>query len=491
MTKSRLAELDGYSCITEEEELELLALLELEEREASQNKLAHYAPYAKQKEFHAAGALFIERLFSAGNQLGKTWAGAFEVAMHLTGRYPDWWEGRRFDKPTTWIVGSESKELTVKGAQRLLIGPPEIEADWGTGAIPKDCLGKPSKSSGVANAIASVSVKHVSGGTSILKFASYDQGRAKWQADTVDGVWFDEEPPYDIYFEGITRTNAKRGIIMLTFTPLKGMSETVARFYPVPKFAGCHVTTMTIYDVEHYSLEEKEAIIAKYPAHERDARTKGIPMLGSGRIFPLSDDAIVVEPFVIPDSWPRIRGTDFGWDHPSAHAWIAWDRDSDTIYIYDTLRIREATPNDQAEAVNARGPWIPGAWPHDGLQHDKGSGEQLAEIYRAANINMLWERAMYPEVSEGDQKISRSSVEAGILDMLERMKSGRLKVFAGLEDWLQEFRMYHRKDGKIVKLSDDLMSATRYGMMMLRYAACPPPPQRSTSARRSQNWQAG
>ena len=319
-------------------------LLLAKNKRLSENRLAHYAPYEKQIAFHLAGLLFAERLFSAGNQLGKTWAGAYEMAMHLTGRYPDWWQGRRFAYPIRAMAGSESAELTTKGVQRLLIGPPEIETEWGTGAIPKATFIRTSKKSGVPNALDSASIKHISGGVSVLKFNSYDQGRTKWQADTVDVVWFDEEPDIDLYMEGITRTNATRGIVFVTFTPLKGMSATVDRFYPVPKYACCHVTTMTIHDVGHYTQEEKDAIIAKYPAHERDARTKGIPMLGSGRIFALPDEAILVEPFALPDLWPRIRGTDFGWDHPSAHVWLAWDRDNDIVYVVACLRMVESTP---------------------------------------------------------------------------------------------------------------------------------------------------
>lgn len=468
---------------------QVLALLLAEKaKRVSEARIVTYEPYAKQEEFHAAGLLYSERLFSAGNQLGKTWAGAYEMAMHLTGRYPDWWEGRRFDHPIRAMAGSESAELTTRGVQRLLIGPPEVQDEWGTGALPKDSIIRISKKSGVPNALDSVSARHVSGGISVLKFNSYDQGRTKWQADTVHVVWFDEEPPIDLYMEGITRTNATRGIVYLTFTPLKGMSETVDRFYPIPKFACCHVTTMTIYDVDHYSQEEKDAIVAKYPAHERDARTKGIPMLGSGRIFPLADEVISIEPFPLPDIWPRICGIDFGWDHPSANAWLAWDRDTDTIYVYDVERVRLETPVQQAPAIKRRGDWIPVAWPHDGLQHDKGSGEQLAEQYRNAGVNMLYERAQYPETVQGEEKVSRSSVEAGLVDMLTRMQTGKFKVFSNLNDWFAEFRMYHRKDGKVVKERDDLMAATRYGIMMLRFAECPPNPNVVLSPTRKGNW---
>lgn len=468
-------------------------LLSEKARRTRENKLAAYVPYAKQVEFHTAGATFQERLLSAGNQLGKTLAGANEIAMHLTGRYPVWWCGRRFFHPVRALAGSESAELTTKGVQRLLIGTPEDEAQWGTGTIPKALIVKIKKKPGVPNAIASVTVRHEpTGGNSVLKFLSYDQGRTKWQADTVDIVWFDEEPPYDVYNEGITRTNATHGICFLTFTPLKGMSETVERFYPVPLFAGCHMTLMTIYDVAHYTKAEADAIVAKYPAHERDARTKGIPMLGSGRIFPIEDEKILVEPFPLPDLWPRICGLDFGWDHPAAQVWLAWDRDTDTVYVYFSQRMRETTPAQQVPLIKQQGDWIPIAWPHDGLQHEKGSGIQLAEQYRNAGANMLWEHAQLPEQGvEDETRVSRTSVEAGLLLMLNAMNEGRFKVFRGQEEWLTEFRMYHRKEGKVVKLRDDLMAATRYGYVMLRHAICPPAPPSENTRKRDYDWRVG
>jgi hypothetical protein len=245
-------------------------------------------------------------------------------------------------------------------------------------------------------------------------------------------------------------------------------------------------------DVPHLDEKTKAELWESTPAHLRDARSKGIPVLGSGLIFPVDEELIKIAPFAIPDLWPRINGIDFGWDHPSANVWIAWDRDTDTVYIYDCLRVREQTPAQQAPAIIARGPWIPVAWPHDGLQHDKGSGEQLAEQYRAANVNMLWERAQYPETgTEDETKISRSSVEAGLSDMLGRMQKGKLRVFSNQEDWFSEFRMYHRKDGKVVKERDDLMAATRYAIMMLRFAITPPAPHQIVSPTREFNWRTG
>lgn len=429
-------------------------------------------------------------MFRAGNQLGKTWSSAYEIAFHLTGLYPDWWEGKRWNRGVTgWALG-ESMESTRDTMQRLVLGRP---GEWGTGTIPAELIiGQPRRAQGIADSVDCVFVRHVSGMVSRLYFKSYEKGRSKLQGETLDFAALDEEPPLDIYTEVLTRTNATKGLVWITFTPLLGMSEVVRRF--LQEFSPDRADiNMTIDDVGHYNDEDKQRIISSYPEHEREARAKGIPILGSGRVFPIAEAAITVEPFNLPDHWPRICGIDFGWDHPSAAVWLAWDRDTDTIYVYDCLRQREATAKDQAPSIIVRGNWIPVAWPHDGLQTEKGSGFQLAQQYRDAGVNMLHEMAQFPETGdEAGHKVSRVSVEAGVLGMLQRMQDGKFKVFANLNLWFEEFRLYHRKDGKIVKLQDDLMAATRYGYMMLRYAITPPDPSKMMpDPRRSFDWRAG
>jgi phage terminase large subunit-like protein len=472
-------------------ELLVKVLHELKRRRDG-NKLARYRPYTKQREFHELGLTKRERLLRAGNQNGKTFCCAAEVAYHLTGRYPADWKGRRWARPVVVWASSETAESTRDNPQRALIG---LVGEHGTGAIPADALGIDMGLYGLASGTADlydyVKVKHVSGGWSTLRFKYYAQGRRKWQGPPVDFVWFDEEPPEEVYDEGLARTIATGGCAALTFTPLQGMSSVVKRFL-LEKSDDRADVNMTIEDAEHIPATERERIIASFPAHEREARARGIPVLGSGRIFPIAESEITVEPFSIPDLWPRICGLDFGWDHPSASVWLAWDRDNDTVYAYDALRVRETTPKKQAPSIIARGPWIPVAWPHDGLQHEKGSGIQLAEQYRAAGVNMLYEHAQLPESgAEDEQKVSRTSVEAGVLMMLTAMQEGRFKVFSTLNDWFEEFRLYHRKDGKIVKLDDDLMSATRYGYVMLRHAICPPDPQKTLNPKRPYDWRAG
>jgi phage terminase large subunit-like protein len=200
------------------------------DRRARENALSAYKPYIKQLEFHAAGAIHRERLLMAGNQTGKTFSGAMELAMHLTGLYPSDWKGRIFQNPVRAWAASKSAEMTRDGVQKHLVGEPANERLWGTGAIPKACLADWSRRQGVANALDSCLVEHTSGGQSVLGFKSYDQGRERWQGETLHVVWFDEEPPLDIYIEGLTRTNATEGFVFMTFTPLLGMSEVVSMY---------------------------------------------------------------------------------------------------------------------------------------------------------------------------------------------------------------------------------------------------------------------
>jgi phage terminase large subunit-like protein len=453
---------DAIAKLPMKEKLALLEALEAKERHLRENKLHYYKPYAKQRAFHARGAVkgVKERLLMAGNQLGKTLCAGAETAMHMTGQYPDWWEGKRFTHPVTGWAASVTSQGTRDTIQRMLLGAP---GDWGSGMIPKDRIIEIKRQShGVPDAVESITVRHNSGGQSRIILKSYDQGRERFQGETLDFVWLDEEPSdLGLYIEALTRTTASKGILYMTFTPLMGMSSVVKR-YLMEKAPGTDVTAMTIFDAEHYDDEERAAIIKMYPEHERKARSEGIPMLGSGAVFPIAEEMIVCEPFKLPEWWPRLVGVDFGYNHNFAAVWMAIDPDTDTIYVYDCYTVKEQTPIQHAMVITTKGKWIPVAWPHDGLQHDKGSGVALHTQYKNHGCNMIGQRATWPDGS--------NSVEAGLMEMLDRMQTGRLKIFRHLENWLQEYRIYHRKDGKLVKLDDDAISATRYGIMMKRFA---------------------
>jgi hypothetical protein len=267
----------------------------------------------------------------------------------------------------------------------------------------------------------------------------------------------------DIYTEALTRTNIGGGPVWMTFTPLLGMSDVVRRFLQEKSPDRC-VIGMTIEEALHYTAEERQKIIDSYPPHERECRTKGVPVLGSGRIFPVEESKIVIEHRDFPSHWARIGGMDFGWDHPFAAVELVWDRDTDTVYVARCYRLKEATPIEHAAALRSWGKDLRWAWPRDGKRETlEGAGIALAEQYREQGLNMLHEHAQFED--------SSVSVEAGLMAMLDRMRTGKLKVFKEHLDWWEEFRLYHRKDGKVVKEGDDLMCATRHALMMLRHAS--------------------
>jgi hypothetical protein len=222
------------------------------------------------------------------------------------------------------------------------------------------------------------------------------------------------------------------------------------------------IVFLGIDDADHYTDEMKAELLTRYPAHERKARLYGIPQLGSGAVYPLPEDSIRTDTVPIPAHWPRLAAIDFGWDHPTAAVEIAWDREADCVYVTKAYRVAQRPVAMHAIALKPWGDWLPWAWPHDGLQHDKGSGEQLAAQYRNQGLKMLPMRATFEDGSFG--------VEAGIAEMYDRMQTGRLKVFSHLAQWFEEFNLYHRVDGLIVKKADDLMAATRYAIMMRRFA---------------------
>lgn len=452
----------------------LQRILETLEAAASRQRFRRmdfFKPYPKQREHIAKGAEYIERLLIAGNQNGKTITGAYEAALHATGEYPDDWPGRRFTGPTKGWACGETALLVRDVSQKYLCGEPGVADDFGTGMVPlEDFVDKPSLSRGVTDAFDTIQIQHktkgVKDGISVIRFKSYEQGRTKFQGDTLDWVWCDEEPPLEIYSEILMRLMARNGIGWITFTPMLGRSAVILRFMDEPS-PDRTVTTMTIEDAEHLSPEERKRRIAAMPAHEREARAYGVPMMGSGRIFPfleadIKEDAIES----IPTHWVKMWAIDFGIGHPFAAVLGLWDRDNDVIHIHHCIRMQGAgatiTPLNHAAAMKPIGALVPVAWPQDGTAREKGTGETLAKLYKDQKLEMLPTHATWPD--------GGVSTEAGILEMYQRMETGRLKVAAHLSDWWGEYREYHRKDGIIVKTRDDLMSATRIFVMAKRHA---------------------
>jgi phage terminase large subunit-like protein len=199
-----------------------------------------------------------------------------------------------------WACGV-SGEVVKDTVQRILLGR---VGTIGTGTIPKDAILDTVTSRGIADLVATIKVQHVSGGVSLISLKSYAAEREAFHGETLDWAWADEECDSGIYTELLTRTNIGNKPVFMTFT--------LVRRFLHEKSVDRHVTFMTIDDVKHYSPEEKQRIIASYPKHELEARTKGIPILVSGRIFPVEESKIVCEHRDFPSHWARIGGCDFG-----------------------------------------------------------------------------------------------------------------------------------------------------------------------------------
>ena len=404
----------------------------------------------------------------------NTICGSFEVAFHVTGMYPDWWEGKRFSRATEWIVASTTNETTRDRCQKDLFGEPTDDHSIGTGAIPLECIGEKVRKPGVPNAYDSVLVKHISGGWSKISFRAYEQGPKKFMGSRLTGgYWADEEPPGEINSQLVRGLFATDGIGILTFTPEEGITEVVSQFLDNIQEGQC-LTRASWDDAPHMTPERREMALAGIPHHEREMRSKGEPMVGSGLIFSVPSSLIEIEPFHIPDHFARINGLDFGFDHPFACAHAAVDRDNDTVYIYDGYRESRALPMIHANAIKKHGEWIPCSWPHDGMKADPQSGKVIADIYRDHGLNMWPVPFTNPPPPGFEEGKGGNGTEAGIFHMLEMMESNRFKVFKTVRYWFEEAGRYHRRmvNGKsvIVPVGDDFISAVRYAVMFRRHA---------------------
>jgi len=455
-----------------------LELLREQKKRLRFNRIDQYDPYPYQQQFHETSKDSNQRLLMAANRIGKSFCGAAEMSYHLRGIYPDWWKGRRYDQPITAWAGGVSNETTRDIVQAELLGSPDDPDAFGSGAIPKNYIIKTERKPGVPNAKSVALIRHVSGGNSSLHFKAYEMGVEKWQGRSVDVVWLDEEPSRDIYSQAVTRTLDRRGMVYMTFTPEAGMTETVAAFMNRIQ-AGQSLVNATWDDASekiksmkgqqgHLSEAVMEQILSAYSPHEREMRRYGRPSIGSGLIFPVDEEKIIIDPIEIKDHWPRIAAIDFGWDHPTAVVWCAVDRDEDVFYVYDCHRESKASPAVHAQTIRSRPHFIPIAYPHDGNRRDSMGNPGLADQYRNLGCNFLLEHFSNPPAL-GNNKGS-NSIEEGLMAMLQSMEAGNFKVFSTLSNWFEEFRMYHRKGGKVVPFRDDLMSATRYAFQSQRFA---------------------
>lgn len=201
-------------------------------------------------------------------------------------------------------------------------------------------------------------------------------------------------------------------------------------------------------EVPHLDDKMKQSLLQSYAPHEREARQKGIPALGSGKIYPIAEEDIVVKPFEIPVYFKKVFGFDPGQNRTAA-IWGAIDPDTEVVYLYSEYYRSKAEFAIHAEGIKARGKWIPGVADWAGTTDDR---RRIIDMY--AEDHSL-------QIIPADK-----AVEAGIQKVWQYLSSGKLKVFSTLPNWIGEFRVYRRDElGRIVKKEDHLMDATRYLLM--------------------------
>lgn len=433
----------------------------------------------KHRAFFDAGTDYGQRLFMAANRVGKTVSGAMEAAYHATGLYPTWWNGKRFDEPTHgWAIGSTARS-TRDTVQKELMGP--IGA-WGTGMIPSELIGKIWALAGVPQGIDVVQVKHVSGGWSTIGFKNYEQPIEAFYGTALHWVWGDEIMPINIYNECLVRTMTTKGIIYVTFTPLKGLTPLVVKFCEdadylagakkilgLPTQQSDDEEEESIVDAKSYkaivqagwddapwlSEEDKSKILDSSEPHLRETRRTGVPSMGSGAVYPVTLDSIVVSPFEIPSHFKKLYALDVGWNRTAA-LWGAIDPNTDTLYLYDEHYVGEQPPAVHAASIRSRGEWIPGVIDPASRGRSQGDGSQLMQTYKDLGLKL--------------QK-ANNDVEGGAQLVWQRISAGKVKVFSSLHNFAKEYVLYRRDErGKIIKENDHLMDAFRYLVIELNRA---------------------
>lgn len=438
----------------------------------------------KHELFFDAGAKYHERIFMASNRSGKSVSGAFETACHLTGDYPSWWTGRRFDTPiNAWACGSTARS-TRDTVQKELIGP---VGAWGTGMIPEDRLGKYWSLAGVPQGLDMIEVKHRSGGWSTVGFKNYEQDVKAFYGTAMHVIWMDEEVPSLIYNECLLRTMTTNGVVFVTFTPLAGLTPFVVRFCRAGDFLGgakrilaldgldkdkdsaeearlANITTAKAViqagwdDVPWLEADTKRRMLEDTPPNLRDSRSKGIPAMGSGNVYPIPLEEIVVEPFEIPSHFRRLYALDVGWNR-TAVLWGAEDPNTGTLYLYDEHYMGEMPPAVHAQAVKNRGSWIYGCIDPASRGRSQIDGQSLMSVYKQMGLKL------FPANNE---------VEGGINNVWNMLSVGKIKVFKPLVNFQKEYMLYRRDEkGKVIKEEDHLMDCLRYLVNNFRRARTP------------------
>ena len=443
------------------------------------NQLKYFRPFDHQKEFFKTGLTSDRRGILAANRIGKTVSTCYEIAMHLTGNYPLWWEGRRYDKPVTIMAAGEGWEQVSKVLQAELLGTHDVKINdnLGTGAIPLKNIKQATMRNDGANCI-SCEIKHKNGYYSTLLFANYTQEVRQMQGFKLDIAVFDEQPPDDFFSEVVTRTATTQGQVLCSFTPLKGLNGLVSKFWTNEK--GYEHIRVAWDDVPEYDLwgepfflkSTREALIIDYLPHERDARTKGIPVMGKGAVFQIRN-------------WPTYKTGDYDFKNSQGLCRvIALDlglvNDSTviTLMYYDPNE-QEAwlhtqivvTGTEEANPMNyinhLMRPEVfgtPIVLPADGNTQGRYtmSSQSIRTMFESYELNVHPDAIMNPPDEQGRRTNHKSF---GINSMRQMLELGTLHVNENCTAFLKEAQNYFVDAHGRFSDPDDCIDSARYALI--------------------------
>ena len=442
------------------------------------NQLKYFRPFEHQRKFFRTGHS-ERRGILAANRIGKTVSTCFETAMHLTGLYPSWWDGKRFDKPVSAMVAGEGWSQVALVLQNELLGTNDvkIKENIGTGAIPRDCIIIPTMRNDGANCIG-VEVKHVSGANSYLLFANYTQEVRQMQGFKLNLAVFDEQPPDDFFSEIVTQTATTQGQVLCSFTPLKGLNGLVSKFWHHE--TGYDHIRVSWDDVPEYDpwgepfllQHTRQQLERDYLPHERDARRNGVPVMGKGAVFQIR-------------TWPIYRTGDYDFRNITGiHRVIALDlglvNDKTVISLmYWMPHEQEAwldkqivvKGTEEANPINyinhLMRPEVfgtPIVLPADAGTQGRYTmnSQSIRELFESYELNVHPDAIMNPADDQGRTTNHKSF---GINVMRQMLELATLHVNENCVEFLREAQNYYVDEKGRFSDPDDCIDSARYALL--------------------------
>lgn len=459
-----------------EESTELLELLQAANEYKRYNKLEYMKPYDYQLEFMNASIKYKQRYLRAANRCGKTMGASIEFAMHLTGRYQDYYKGERFPSSGNvyWCIGIDLDSVS-KVLQKELFGTADIrvESEIGTGTIPRDCIELEQGIVKDGPRLKSCFIKHTDGGYNTVHFYG-SNNEASMMGQTIKMAWLDEEPEHnsmELYAQCLTRTLTTEGHIMFTATPEVGYTE-LNRMFDEDETGQLYVKSASWWDAPHITQEMIDKMLAGIPEYQRDMRSKGLPVIGTGAVFPYSEEEITESDIQVEGHWKVVAAIDIGHNvDPSVITFTAYDEENDKLYVYDEIYLDDdRSAKAIAEAIKGSStPNIPVVVPGDGGLSDSSApdtyGKQLRDVY---GINVHPNVFRNPTCILLDPTKVNKSIETGLVEMRRRFSDGSLKVSSHCDNILREMRQYFYKPkgGRVKPTGEDhAIDSMRYSTM--------------------------